>query len=192
MDPFSITAGVITVVDFSGKVIAACSTYISTLKDAPNELFLIRAEVASLRDIVRTLDLPQGPGLPAAGNTRINNGLIALKAPGGTLARCEAALKELLELLVFGAAKGASGTPGMGQASKQPSRLHKFAAFRLASLLSSKHTRGSQNQKLFDDLGWSAFDLASWPSKQKKAKALLGEIMQHKTTIILALEAESW
>jgi hypothetical protein len=188
MDPFSITAGVITVVDFSGKVIAACSTYISTLKDAPNELFLIRAEVASLRDIVRTLDLPQGPGLTAVGNTTITQGL---RAPNGTLARCEHSLKQLFELLVPGAAKGAGGRQGTGQASKPSSRLHRFAAFRLASLLSSKHTRGSQNQKLYDDLGWSAFDLASWPSKQKKAKALLGEIMQHKTTIILALEAES-
>ncbi|KAL1837583.1 hypothetical protein VTJ49DRAFT_3624 [Mycothermus thermophilus] len=165
MDPFSITAGVITVVGFSGKVIAACSTYISTLKDAPNELFLIRAEVASLWDIVRTLDLPQGPGLPAAGNTASTQGL---RAPNGTLARCEHSLKELLELL----AAQVRGLP-------------------LGILAVIEAHRGSQNQKLYDDLGWSAFDLTSWPSKQKKAKALLGEIMQHKTTIILALEAES-
>ncbi|KAK4233039.1 ankyrin repeat-containing domain protein [Achaetomium macrosporum] len=175
--------GVIAVVDFSGKIIAACSTYISTLKDAPNELFLIRAEVASLRDIVRTLDLPQGAGLPAAGNTASTQ---ILRAPDGTLARCESCLKDLLELLVPRAAK-----PGTNQPNKPPSKPHKFAAFRLASLLSPKNARASHNQKLYDDLGWSVFDLAGWPTRQKKAKAFLGEIMQHKTTIILALEAES-
>jgi hypothetical protein len=44
---------------------------------------------------------------------------------------------------------------------------------------------------LYEELGWDVFDLAAWPPKQKKARALLKEIKQHKTTIILALEAES-
>ncbi len=190
MDPLSITAAVVGIVDFSGKIIAASSTYISTLKDAPNELFLIRAEVASLQEIVRTLDLPRGQGLPAIGTAASTTGL---RAPDGTLARCQNVLKELLALLVPKAATATqpAGLPGTGQTNKPPSRLYKYAAFRLASLLSPKHSSASQHKKLYDDLGWSAFDLASWPSKQRKAKTLLGEIMQHKTTIILALEAES-
>ena len=190
MDPLSITAAVIGIVDFSGKIIIACSTYISTLKDAPNELLLIRAEVASLQDIVRTLDLPRGQGLPTVWITASTTGL---RTPDGTLARCQNVLKELLELLVPRAvtAKQPGGLPGTGQTNKPASRLYKYAAFRLASLLSPKHSGASQHKKLYDDLGWSTFDLASWPSKRGKANTLMGEIMQHKTTIILALAAES-
>ena len=190
MDPLSLTAAVLGVLDFSGKIIAACSTYISTLKDAPNELILIRAEVASLQDLVRTLDLPRGQGLPAIGITARTT---SLTTPDGTLARCRNVLKELLELLVPRAAtaKQPRRPPGTVQTNKPPSGLHKYAAFRLASLLSPKHSGASQHKKLYDDLGWSAFDLASWPSKRKKVKTLLEDIMGYKTSIIWVVAAES-
>ncbi len=71
MDPLSIAAAVIGVVDFSGKIIAACSTYISTLENAPSDLFLIRAEVTSLQAIIRTLDLShRAPDFPQPGIRR--------------------------------------------------------------------------------------------------------------------------
>jgi len=185
MDPLSITAGVIGILDFSGKVVVACSTYISALKDAPKELFLIRAEVSSLQAIVRTLDLPPGPGPTSPGNA---DSLRALRAPNGTLALCQKSLQGLLALLVPRDAEPSATVPQVGHA-KKPSRLSKFGAFRLSSLLSSK--KDKQARPLYEELGWDALDLATWPYKQRKANALLKDISQHKATITLALEADS-
>jgi hypothetical protein len=57
MDPLSISSGIIAILHLSGKIIASCSRYISAVKDAPSDLRVIMAEVASLQSLVRMLDL---------------------------------------------------------------------------------------------------------------------------------------
>ena len=55
-DPLSIIASVLTVVDASKTVIAACSTYIAHARTAPKELQLLVEDLEDLNRTIRKLD----------------------------------------------------------------------------------------------------------------------------------------
>lgn len=87
MDPLSVSASVIAILQLSGKIISACIAYISSVRDAPKDLRTIMVEIQSLQAIVRVMDLTSSQ------STRVDDGL------GAPLEACRASLKELSDLL---------------------------------------------------------------------------------------------
>jgi hypothetical protein len=59
MDPLSLTAGVIAIIQMADKIISVCKDYVTAVKDAPKDLpkdlWTIMFEVASLKCIVEVL-----------------------------------------------------------------------------------------------------------------------------------------
>jgi len=104
MDPLSVTASVIALLQLSGQIISACITYTSSIKDAPRDLRTIAVEIQSLQAIIRVLDLASIK--PA----QIQNGLAA------SLHACRLSLQELSDLLDHQASQSSSGS---GSASKR-------------------------------------------------------------------------
>jgi hypothetical protein len=89
MDPLSITVSVVTLIGLAEKVITRCKTYISVVKDAPNDLCNILIEVGSVKCTLETLEMRRmlSPALWGVGNA------------DGPLEGCDRALKALIELL---------------------------------------------------------------------------------------------
>ena len=56
MDPLSITAGIIAVLEVAGKVLLICYEYRFAVKNAPKELLRISEKVKSLRSVLETLE----------------------------------------------------------------------------------------------------------------------------------------
>lgn len=52
MDPLSVTASVIAIVQLSQQVFAACSEYVSNFQDAPSDLRSIMIEVGSVKTVM--------------------------------------------------------------------------------------------------------------------------------------------
>jgi hypothetical protein len=52
-DLLSITAGIIAVLQITGKVISECLDFIKTVKKAPKELVQIYAGILSLQDVLK-------------------------------------------------------------------------------------------------------------------------------------------
>ncbi|KAF2106194.1 hypothetical protein BDV96DRAFT_337169 [Lophiotrema nucula] len=86
MDPLSITASVIAILQLSGKIISSCVAYTSAIKDAPKELKAISVDIQSLQAIIRILDL-------TSANATADNGLAT------SLDACRQSLKALSDLL---------------------------------------------------------------------------------------------
>lgn len=57
MDPLSITASVVAIIQISTKIISICSAYIRDVKDAPSDLQKIMFEVAAVKGIFEALSL---------------------------------------------------------------------------------------------------------------------------------------
>lgn len=57
MEPLSITASVVAVIQISSKIMSICSDYIRDVKDAPSDLQKIMLEVAALKGIFEALRL---------------------------------------------------------------------------------------------------------------------------------------
>jgi hypothetical protein len=57
MDPLSITASVIAIIQISTNIVSVCSDYIRDVKDAPNDLQKIMIEVATVKGIFEALSL---------------------------------------------------------------------------------------------------------------------------------------
>lgn len=155
MDPLSLTASVIGVLQLTGAIISSCSAYISAVKDAPKDLRVIMMEIGSLQAIVRVLDLP----IPDDGFTQDQayvSLLGSLRGPNGPLDGCTNALKALSKLL------------------EEPKTAEEDG------------NRRTKRQKALPSMTTLA-----WPLKRNKAKSLLEEIAQYKSTISLALTADS-
>src|SRR5204863_7052982 len=56
MDPLSITASVITVIQIAGTIISICKDYITTVKDAPKDLRRVAIEVGSIKSVLEVLE----------------------------------------------------------------------------------------------------------------------------------------
>jgi len=183
MDPLSITAAIISVVQITGKVISTCSSYITAVKDAPSDLRLIVAEVASLQSVIRMLDMSPGP--PSSAD---ESPLDALNSMQGVLKCCEKVLQELDDLLERRDASttGSVGSDdatitGAGHSSKPKSnsRLKTMLPLRLIGRL-----KGLGRPSL-------TLEALAWPTKQRKVQTLLTELAQYKQTIALALAIDS-
>lgn len=57
MEPLSITASVVAIIQISTKIISTCSDYIRDVKDAPGDLQKIMFEVAAVKGIFEALSL---------------------------------------------------------------------------------------------------------------------------------------
>ncbi|KAI9766841.1 MAG: hypothetical protein M1839_004764 [Geoglossum umbratile] len=94
MDPLSITASVIAIIQVADRIIAACRAYITTAKDAPRDLRAIVIEVESVKSVLGVLELlvlSDGDDAPAI--------LGKLKGTNGPLEGCMEALTALNSLL---------------------------------------------------------------------------------------------
>lgn len=89
MDPTSLTASIITIVGLADKIISVCKGYITTVKDAPNDLTNILIEVGSVKCVIEIIQL------------RNDNSVIGtkLQSTGGPLEGCKQALIALNKLL---------------------------------------------------------------------------------------------
>ena len=56
MDPLSITASVITVIQIAGTISSICKDYITTVKDAPKDLRRVAIEVGSIKSVLEVLE----------------------------------------------------------------------------------------------------------------------------------------
>lgn len=57
MEPLSITASVVAIIQISTKIISICSDYVRDVKDAPSDLQKILFEVAAVKGIFEALSL---------------------------------------------------------------------------------------------------------------------------------------
>jgi hypothetical protein len=94
MDPLSITASAITILQVSGAVINACYAYRCRVKHASTDASRIVNELNSLRAAID--DLFQFVESEAAEKNQIHSSALKkLAKPDGPLATCEAQLKDL-------------------------------------------------------------------------------------------------
>jgi hypothetical protein len=95
MDPLSITANVVAVIQLSDKVIEVCKNYIRSVKSAPNDLRLILVEVGSLKCVLETLEL-----LVSSDENADHSAVVGkLKSSDGPLHGCKHALSRLEQLV---------------------------------------------------------------------------------------------
>lgn len=56
MDPVSLTASIIAMIQIAGSTISICKEYITTVKDAPRDLRSIMIEVGNVKSILEVLE----------------------------------------------------------------------------------------------------------------------------------------
>ena len=93
MDPLSVTASIIAVIQISGSVVSICYSYRNAVKGAAEEAAKITDEVKSLQDILDRL-LKIAEREVARGSTRLQ-ALQALAEPDGALSQSQAELSAL-------------------------------------------------------------------------------------------------
>ena len=93
MDPLSLTAGIIALVQISGAVISVCYEYRTGAQSATKEAIRIIEELKSLQDVLERL-LRLAEVELARGSSRLQT-LQPLLEPGGTLRRCQDELTAL-------------------------------------------------------------------------------------------------
>jgi hypothetical protein len=147
MDPLSITASILAVVQGADRIAQLCRYYIGAVDDYPKDLRLILIETSTLKTLLENLQFL----VDADGNS--SPMLQSLDGEEGPIAGCRRTVSEL-ELLF--PACSATTTP----ASKR-----KRSRMTLAQL--------------------------AWPFRQEKARALLAQLVQHKTTINTAISCEA-
>ena len=146
MDPLSVSASIIAVVGIAGKIISACKAYISTLRDAPDDLRTIFVNISSLKAILETIDffVVHGANKALAQNFQV------LAGPDSPIEGCRQRLADLEELIP--------------QTQTNPRKRKKHRDNLLAQL--------------------------AWPLKEAKARKLLADIEQYKSSLSLALSAD--
>ncbi|KAH8592024.1 hypothetical protein B0O99DRAFT_690086 [Bisporella sp. PMI_857] len=93
MDPISLTASIIAVIQISNKVISLTRAWIETVKDAPRELQLIHIEISSLTGILESLS-----SLSNCGSIQPHS-IEKLQGRNGLVEQCQGYLTELEILL---------------------------------------------------------------------------------------------
>jgi hypothetical protein len=94
MDPLSLTAGVIAIIQMADKIISVCKDYVTTVKDAPKDLRTIMFEVGSLKCVVEVLELLLSQ--ETCGDA--SNILRRLNCSDGALEGCKKSLRDLESL----------------------------------------------------------------------------------------------
>ncbi|KAI9778079.1 MAG: hypothetical protein M1839_008383 [Geoglossum umbratile] len=94
MDPSSIAAGVIAIIQIADRIVSICRGYLTTVEDAPRDLRNIMMEVGSVKSVLEVLEsLAQGQG------DDVSLTLETLNSPKGPLEGCREALITLNSLL---------------------------------------------------------------------------------------------
>ena len=96
MDPLSVTASIIAVLQLTGTVVSLCYDFRSRIKNAPRDLKRIISEVISLRDVLERLVRLADSAETAGSNesTQLST-LKLLNKPDGLLVKCQAELTAL-------------------------------------------------------------------------------------------------
>ncbi|KAI9709873.1 MAG: hypothetical protein M1812_007581 [Candelaria pacifica] len=117
MDPLSITASVITVIQAAGAVISVCYDYRSSRKSSSWELPKVIEEVKSLRDILEALEELAVKAERPNGSATVETQLPTLKRlcePKGQLAGCKGELEALEKKLLPSRWSGPAGSKRRG------------------------------------------------------------------------------
>lgn len=147
MDPFSLTAGIIAVVQGTDRIAQLCRYYIGAVDDYPRDLRTILIETATLKALFENLGLlieSDGDSSPM---------LKSLDGGEGPIAGCQRTISEL-EFL-----------------------------FPTSSANTTQTTKRKRVKTTLAQL--------AWPFRQEKARALLGQLVQHKTTITTAISSDA-
>lgn len=96
MDPLSVCAGIIGILQLTGKVVSLCYDFRTGIKNAPRDLKRITDELISLRDVLERLERVADSSEAAGSNecTRLSV-LELLNKPDGLLVNCQAELRTL-------------------------------------------------------------------------------------------------
>jgi hypothetical protein len=181
MDPLSLTASLIAVLQISGSIISSLYVYHSSAKSAGKEAARMIDEVNSLRGVLEGLlravdeDGTDNNDAPGAGNgngggaTRLRT-LQQLAAPGGELERCRAELEALQAQLGV-------------------------EAWDLGGLKGEEMGRGKEKGKgvVTGNVAamWKAVKHAlAWPLKEGDVRRILENLQRAKSTLGLALAAD--
>lgn len=147
MEPLSIGASIIAVVQAADRIAQLCRYYIGAVDDYPKDLRLILIETSTLKALLDNLKFlidSDGDSSPI---------LESLDGEEGPIAGCRRTVSEL-ELLFPASSATTTQKP-------KPKRV-KITLAQLA-----------------------------WPFRQEKARALLAQLVQHKTTINTAISSEA-
>lgn len=106
MEPFSLAASVITVIQLSERVISLCKRYVTSMKDAPKDLRIIMMEAGSVKSVVSNLDFFMSTW--ATGD--MLDILRGLEGPEGPIEGCRKALVALEKLFPSEVASNATDT----------------------------------------------------------------------------------
>ncbi len=97
MDPLSVTASIIATIQIADRIITTCKSYITTVRDAPNDLLAIVIEVGSVKCVLELLDALVS-NVPDS-SSDVSCILQQLKGDHGPLEECMKALQALGSLL---------------------------------------------------------------------------------------------
>jgi hypothetical protein len=206
MDPISAGASVIAFIQVADRVVEVCSYIIRTVKDYPKDIRLILVETISLKSILEAVDLLRhdDPTYTISLLDRIS----------GTIAECQKTVEDLSKLLPKVPQDTAKRQrPNHITASSSNTLLDPNSGFRrMAARLSfSKPKSEPQVQRSKSSSNTSTttivssedqYDLPStkgalvlealrWPMREPRARKLLQQLQHQKSTIALALSADS-
>jgi Fungal N-terminal domain of STAND proteins len=91
MDPLSLAASVIAIIQLADRIISVCKDYVTTVKDAPNDLRTIFIEVGSVKCVFELLELV----IPRGDNDNAPVILEKLRTSNGPIEGCKQALTAL-------------------------------------------------------------------------------------------------
>jgi len=95
MDPLSVSASIIAILGLADKIIFVCRKYVSSVKDAPDDLRVLLIHLGNLRSVIENLDFLHEHGKNVSGSP-IVQGLFAAHGP---IEGCRKALADLEDLL---------------------------------------------------------------------------------------------
>ena len=105
MDPLSLAASVIAIIQLADRIISVCKDYVTTVKDAPNDLRTIFIEVGSVKCVLELLELVISRG----DHDKMPVILEKLRTPTGPIEGCKQALTALDSLFPVEAECSARG-----------------------------------------------------------------------------------
>lgn len=106
MEPLSLAASVITVIQLSERVVSLCRWYVTSMKDAPKDLRTIMMEAGSVRSVVSNLEFFMSTW---AADDMLGI-LKGLEGPEGPIEGCRKALAALEKMFPSEVAGNATGT----------------------------------------------------------------------------------
>ncbi|OIW22523.1 hypothetical protein CONLIGDRAFT_606829 [Coniochaeta ligniaria NRRL 30616] len=147
MDPLSIAASILAVVQIADRVISLCRFYLELSRDAPSDLRVILIETSALKTILDNIQF-------LASNGHGPTTLSTLTGKDGPIEGCHKALDQL------------------------------------SGLFSSEYAHDASSNRSKRRKVKATLTTLAWPFKGSRARKLLAEVVQHKTTLNLALTAD--